>query len=253
MKKLLWYVLKKLLFIAVIAAISISTYAQWKEPTIIYHETETTQALQGTAYTSEMAYEQSRQVGKLFGYENMWHFTYKLDQSPEFIKKTENEHWFSNSAKSIGKVFLGKEYSIDLRNYFMLGYDFSTLQPEDVHYIAENKTLVIQLPKLELSYTPDYAQTEFDSTVGLFRLRFSEEETHRMYEDSIQTGINRFITEETAVIQQGHDTTQEAIRKMLFALPELSKHIETIEFVQGSDEIVLSIEEYKKETTITNQ
>lgn len=246
MKKSMLHASKKLLLIGVIAMISIVAYAKCKEPTIRYNEVLTTQELEGYVYTSELAFEQSRQIGKVFGYENMWSFTYLRDQSPSFIKKSEDESWFSSSAKSVGQPLLGKTYSIELSNYFMLGYDFSTLEKEDVTYVEENQTLSIQLPALELTYTPDYAETDFTSSVGLFRLDFSEEEKHNMYEESIYMGIDNF-TKETAEIQKGHNYTQESIKELLFAIPEFSEHVKEIEFVHIADEIIVSIDAYKQE------
>lgn len=248
MKKLLWTGAKKLLLVGLIAGISIALYAKLKSPDVVYNEIVTTEELKGSVYTSEMAFEQSRQVGKLFGYEGMWNFTYKLDKTPEFIKKSTNENWFSDGAKSVGHFFLGKEYSIELNNYFMLGYDLSTLKENDVRYIEESQTLVIQLPKLELSYTPDYEETDFNSSIGLFRFNFSDEEKHNMYKDSIQLGIDTFIEEQTEELNKGREYTQQSIERLLLNLPDMSKHVKKVEFIQPSDEIITSIEEYKTAT-----
>jgi len=236
---------KRLLIVAVIVIISIVVYAQLQEP-IVYKAVSTTEEIKGTVYTSEMAFQQSRQIGKVFGYENMWSYVYNMDQSPDFVKKSEEDGWFSDSAKSVGYFFLGKEYNIELPNYFMLGYDFSDLKKEDVTYMNETKTLLIHLPELELSYTPDYAETEFNSHVGLFRMWFSDEEKHRMYNDSVQIGVEKFINDEKEEIKKGHEYTQNMISDLLLDLPEFSEHVNEIKFVHVSNGVNVSIDEYKE-------
>lgn len=245
MKKFLLKVIGKLLVVAAIAMVSIVVYTDIKKLEV-FQAVTTTEDLEGTIYTSEMAFDEARKIGKVFGYESMYSYIYNLDQSPGFVKKTEEDGWLKGSMKDFGHFFLGKEYNIELRNYFMLGYDFSKLKKEDVTYLEESKTLLIKLPPLELTYTPDYDSTEFSSYVGLFRKWFTDEEKHQMYNDSIKIGIEKLIHEEKEEIQKGHDFTQKMITKILLDLPGIFEHVENIEFIQSSNDIVISIDEYKE-------
>jgi hypothetical protein len=242
------HTLKLVLPVLLISGGSIFGYIQLTKSNDPYKTVSSSEKLKGEVSIGDLAFKESHKIGKLFGYENSWSYPYKLDQSPEFIRIKKDDNWLEKGVKAVGGVFVGKDYTIDLSSYFMLGYDLSKLSKNDFLYDKKEKTLTILLPELEMVYTPDYSESKFASNIGMFRLPFTEEERRNIYVDSINKGAQSFIKHETKEINKGHQDTQEAIENLLLKSPEISKNVRSILFVTKGENVALSIEEYKNYT-----
>lgn len=179
-------------------------------------------------YVGDIAFEKAIQKGEFYGHNNTLNYEYEYND---------------DKGGDLWKGITNKSFTMNVESIYKLGYDLSTLTKDDFKWDETTKILTIHTPNLQLDFNPQFSNSNFNSEVGIFRKRFTDEEMKEFIVDATNQGI-KIVLSNTEEMELGRTLSDNSIRDFILAIPNTG--IEDVEFEHNRMDTIINSETLKE-------